>query len=107
MFGVFVLKVKNFSPKNDPKKLLKLSDEEFVGVMRTTPRMVYFLHHKSTSDQLTDIEKIEFTKTYWDDNYSVPLKKVRGAENCYQDENSTFFIKVLTKEEEWFKKFFN
>lgn len=106
MFGVFVLKTKNFPPKTDPKKLLKISDEEFVGVMRTTPKMVYFIHHKNTSDSLSDNEKIEFTKKYWDSDYSASLKKVRGAENCYQDENATFYIKVLTKDEEWFKKFF-
>lgn len=106
MTGVFIFKNKNLLPKIDPKKLLKLSDEELVGVVRTTSKMVYFIHHKDNYDALSDIEKIEAFQKFWDDNYSVTLKKVRGVDNAYQDDKNTFYIKVLTKDSEWFKRYF-
>lgn len=106
MIGVFILKSKYFSPKNDPKKLLKLQDEELVGKLKTTPKITYFLHHKDDFDSLSDIEKIESTQKYWDENYLVTLKKVRGVDNAYQNEDGSFYIKVLTKDNEWFKRYF-
>ena len=107
MTGVFIFKNRNLLPQIDPKKLLKLSDEDIVRIVKITPKMVYFIHHRTDYDLLSDIEKIEAFQRFWDDNYSVTLKKVRGVENAYQDDKNTFYIKVLTKDAEWFKRYFN
>ena len=109
MFGVFVFKSKpedkDYPYKKDPKQPLKLSDEELVHFVKTTPKMTYFCHHKDDIDKLSDEEKIKSTEKYWGDDKYVDLKKMRGVD-AYQTEDGKFFIKVLTKEKSWFSRFF-
>ena len=66
MFGVFIIPAKTdnkaFKFNADGKKALKLDEAEFVQLVRTTPKMTYFVHHQDTYDSLPDDEKIQQTK---------------------------------------------
>ena len=55
--------------------------------------------------QVTDEEKILYTKPYWDNDYST-FKKVRGCDNSYQTEDGKYFIRVVTQDKEWFSRHF-
>lgn len=87
MIGVFIFKVKpedkDYKYKKEPKQPLKLTDEELVHFVKTTPKMTYFCYYRANRDKLSDEEKILSTKEYWDNDYSS-FKKMRGCENSYQ-----------------------
>jgi hypothetical protein len=68
--------------------------------------MTYFCHHKDDYDKMTDEEKVLSMKQYWDKDYSH-MKKMRGIDNGYQTEDGNFYIKVITKNKDWFSRYFN
>lgn len=109
MIGIFIFKTKSedkeYKYKKEPKQPLKLSDEELVHFVKTTPKMTYFCYHKGDRDKFSDEEKILSTKEHWDNNYSS-FKKLRGCENSYQTDDGNYLIKVITKDNEWFSKYF-
>lgn len=109
MFGVFIFKTKpedkDYKYKKEPKQVLKLSDEELVHFVKITPKMTYFCHFLGDKDKLSDEDKILSTKNYWDTDYSS-VKKLRGCENSYQTDDGLFYIKVITKDKEWFSRHF-
>lgn len=110
MIGIFIFKTKpedkDYKYKKDPKTPLKLSDEELVHFVKITPKITYFCHYKTDFDKSSDEEKILSTKKYWDCDYSS-FKKVRGCDNSYQTDDGLYFIRVVTQDNEWFKKFFS
>lgn len=67
--------------------------------------MTYFCYHRADRDKLSDEEKILSTKEHWDNDYSS-FKKMRGCENSYQTDDGNYLIKVITKENEWFSRYF-
>ena len=109
MFGIFLFKNKtedkDYPFKKDPKKPLKLNDEDLVRTVRNTRKMTYFLHYQPNIDKLSDEEKIKSTSKYWVDDISN-FKKVRGIDNCYLTDDEKFYIKIITKEKDWFIKHF-
>ena len=109
MIGIFIFKTKpedkDYKYKKEPKQALKLTDEELVHFVKITPKMTYFCYHREDRDKLSDEEKILSTKQYWNDDYSL-FKKLRGCENSYQTDDGKYYIKVITKEKEWFNRNF-
>ena len=109
MIGIFIFKAKPedkaYKYKKETKQPLKLTDEELVHFVKTTPKMTYFCYHRADRDKLSDEEKILSTKEHWDIDYSS-FKKLRGCENSYQTDDGNYFIKVITKENEWFSRNF-
>lgn len=109
MFGVFIIPAKTdnkaFKYNTDGKKALKLEEAEFVQLVRSTSKMTYFVHHQDTYDNLSDDEKIQQTKKYHDRDYSK-IKKLRSPQNCFVTEDEKFYIRVITKEKDWFKKYY-
>ena len=109
MIGIFIFKAKPedkaYKYKKEPKQPLKLTDEELVHFVKTTPKMTYFCYHRADRDKLSDEEKILSTKEHWDIDYSS-FKKLRGCENSYQTDDGNYFIKVIKKETEWFSRNF-
>lgn len=109
MIGIFIFKAKPedkaYKYKKEPKQPLKLTDEELVHFVKTTPKMTYFCYHRADRDKLSDEEKILSTKGYWDQDYSS-FKKMRGCDNSYQTEDGNYFIKVITQDKEWFSRYF-
>lgn len=109
MIGIFIFKAKSedkaYKYKKEPKQPLKLTDEELVHFVKTTPKMTYFCYHRADRDKLSDEEKILSTKEHWDNDYSS-FKKIRGCENSYQTDDGNYLIKVITKENEWFSRNF-
>lgn len=109
MIGIFVFKAKpedkDYKYKKEPKQPLKLTDEELVHFVRTTPKMTYFCHYTDKYDKVSDEDKVKAVEKHWDNDYST-LKKIRGCENSYQTEDGKHFIKVITREKEWFSKNF-
>jgi hypothetical protein len=110
MFGVFIFKAKpedkNYPFKKEPKQPLKMTDEEMVKMVKITPKMTYFCHHKPDLDKSSDEDKILSTKQYWDNDYST-FKKMRGCENSYQTDDGKYFIRVVSHDKEWFGRHFN
>lgn len=106
MFGIFIVPAKSdnkdFKYHKDGKKALALDDAEFVQLVRTTPKMTYFVHHQDIYDNLPDDEKIQQTKKYHDRDYSK-IKKLRSPQNCFVTEDEKYYIRVITKDKEWFK----
>jgi hypothetical protein len=109
MIGIFIFKAKPedkaYKYKKEPKQPLKLTDEELVHFVKTTPKMTYFCYHRADRDKLSDEDKILSTKEHWDDDYSS-FKKMRGCENSYQTDDGNYFIKVITKGNDWFSQYF-
>ena len=74
MIGIFIFKAKPedkaYKYRKEPKQPLKLTDEELVHFVKTTPKMAYFCYHRADRDKLSDEEKILSTKEYWDHDYS-------------------------------------
>lgn len=110
MFGVFIIPAKTdnkaFKYNADGKKALKLEDAEFVQLVRSTPRMTYFVHHQDTYDGSSNEEKIQVTKKYHDKDYSK-IKKLRSPQNCFVAEDESFYIRLITNDKEWFKKYYS
>ena len=110
MFGVFIIPAKTdnkaFKFNADGKKALKLDEAEFVQLVRTTPKMTYFVHHQDTYDSLPDDENIQQTKKYHDKDY-CKNKKLRSPQNCFITEDEKYYIRVITKDKEWFKRHYS
>ena len=67
--------------------------------------MTYFCHYTDKYDKASDEDKVKAVEKHWDNDYSS-LKKIRGCENSYQTEDGKHFIKVITREKEWFSRNF-
>lgn len=109
MYGVFIFSAnptdKEYPYKKDPKRPLKLTDEELVHFVKITPKMTYFCHYKADYDTASPEEKYEVISKYCDKDYSA-FKKMRGIEDAYQTEDGEYYIKIITKEKDWFAKYF-
>ena len=109
MFGIFIFPSnssdKEYSCRKDPKKPLKMTDDELVHFVRITPKMTYFCHYRDDYDTSSVEEKFSVIEKYIDKQY-LPLKKLRGIEDAYQTEDGEYYVKVITKNKEWFMHFF-
>ena len=109
MYGVFVFPAnptdKEYPYKKDPKKPLKLTDEELVHFVKITPKMAYFCHCKADYDKASPEEKVQVISRYADRDYTS-FKKMRGIEDAYQTDDGEFYLKIITKEKDWFTKYF-